>query len=256
MLRRTLPVPSSVSRLLPALSALALLMAASGHSSAQATDKEFSVQRFNPAPGPRNYFTTRGVRTDGNMAWSAGLFANYAWKPFVVRSCRSETDCDDPNASRPSDVKVVENLVTADLMGSLTPIPRVQVGLRVPLTFVKGEGLEEDGTSPEGGLSGFGMGDAELEGKMRLHGDVKDPFVVGGALFLTGPLGRATAKNKFIGDASPTVGLRGIFDGEQGPFSFGGNLAAVYRGEGRVGSTTLGPSFAMALRRVSAPARF
>ena len=42
---------------------------------------------------------------------------------------------------------------------------------------------------------------------------------------------------------TPTVGIRGIFDGAPGPFSFGGNLAAVYRGEGRVGSTTLGPEF-------------
>ncbi len=243
MLRRPPPVPLTLFRFLPALGALALLSSATSQADAQALEKEFSVQRFNPAPGPRNYFTTRGVRTDGNMAWSAGLFANYAWKPFVVRSCRSETDCDDPNASRPTDVKVVENLVTADLMGSLTPIPRVQVGLRVPVTFVKGEGLEEDGTTPEDGLEAVGLGDAELEGKMRLHGNINDPFVVGGALFLTGPLGRATAKNKYIGDASPTVGLRGIFDGEQGPFSFGGNLAGVYRSEGRVGSTTLGPEF-------------
>jgi hypothetical protein len=37
--------------------------------------------------------------------------------------------------------------------------------------------------------------------------------------------------------------VRGIFDGSAGPFSFGGNLAGVYRGEGRVGSTTLGPEF-------------
>src|SRR5687767_11288557 len=42
-----------------------------------AIEDEFSVQRFNPAPGPRNYFTTRGVRTDGEMAWSAGLVINY-----------------------------------------------------------------------------------------------------------------------------------------------------------------------------------
>ncbi|MEZ4226637.1 MAG: thrombospondin type 3 repeat-containing protein [Polyangiaceae bacterium] len=242
MLVRT-HLPRCVRHLIPCLAAAGVVAAVAPAAHGQALDKEFSVQRFNPAPGPRNYFTTRGVRTDGEMAWSAGLFANYAWKPFEVRSCRSETDCNDPNASRPDDVKVVENLVTADFMGSLTPIPRVQLGLRVPLTFVKGEGLEDDGTSPEGGLSAFGMGDAELEGKVRLHGEITDPFVVGAGLFVTGPLGRATAKGNYIGDATPTAGVRGIFDGAQGPFSFGGNLAAVYRGEGRVGSTTLGPEF-------------
>ena len=209
----------------------------------EATDKEFSVQRFNPAVGPRNYFTTRGARTDGEMAWSAGLMVNYAYQPFVVRSCRSETDCDDPNAGQPTDVKVVENLLTGDLMGSLTPIPRLQIGLRLPVTWVEGEGIDEGGVPRSGGISAVGLGDLELEGKARLYGEAKDPIVAGAALFVTGPFGRLTSEDNFIGDATPTVGLRGIFDGSEGPFSFGGNLAGVWRGEGRVGSTTLGPEF-------------
>lgn len=208
-----------------------------------AADKEFSVQRFDPAPGPRNYFSTRGVRTDGKMAWSAGLFINYALEPFVVRSCFSVSNCDDPNASGIDDLNVVEHMVTGDALGSLTPIPRLQIGLKVPVTWVNGEGIDEGGVAKQGGIDAVGVGDATLEGKYRLHGEIKDPFVVGAGVFVTGPLGRATAKDNYIGDATPTAGLRGIFDGEQGPFSFGGNLAAVYRGEGRVGSTTLGPEF-------------
>src|SRR5262245_30653664 len=138
--------PKSLLRSIrPVLPVLVLMTVAPPALAQDASDKEFSVQRFNPAPGPRNYFTTRGVRTDGNMAWSAGLFLNYAWKPFVVRSCTSETNCDDPNASQPNDVKVIENLATADFMGSLTPIPRVQIGLRVPVSYVKGQGLSAEG---------------------------------------------------------------------------------------------------------------
>src|SRR5688572_5855911 len=75
-----------------------------------AIEDEFSVQRFNPAPGPRNYFTTRGVRTDGEMAWSAGLVINYANEPFTVVSCESRENCDDPTAGR-QDIKVIENLL-------------------------------------------------------------------------------------------------------------------------------------------------
>lgn len=239
-----LPSRLSASHYLLLASCTLLLLLVPPEARAQgATDKEFSVQRFNPAPGPRNFFTTRGARTDGEMAWSAGLFANYAYRPFVIRSCRSETDCDDPNASQPTDIDVVENMVTADFMGSLTPIPRVQIGLRMPLTFVKGQGIVDGGTANPDGLQGFGLGDAELEGKARIHGEITDPFVVGAALFLTGPLGRATSKDNYIGDPTPTVGFRGIFDGAEGPFSFGGNLGAVYRGKGRVGSTILGPEF-------------
>jgi len=232
-------------RLVPLVGLTAGLSSLAAAAAAQepATDNEFTVQRFDPAPGPRNYFTTRGVRTDGKMAWSAGAFINYAWKPFVVRSCASETNCDDPNATNKDDVKVVENMITGDAMGSFTPIPRLQLGLRVPVTWVKGQGLTDAGTADPNGLSAVGMGDAMLEGKYRLHGEVKDPFVVGAGAFVTGPLGHATAKGKYIGDSTPTAGIRGIFDGAQGPFSFGGNLAGVFRGKGRVGSTELGPEF-------------
>src|SRR5687768_18550365 len=62
-----------------------------------AIEDEFSVQRFNPAPGPRNYFTTRGVRTDGEMAWSAGLVINYAYEPFAVVNCEAVEHGGDPS---------------------------------------------------------------------------------------------------------------------------------------------------------------
>jgi OmpA-OmpF porin, OOP family len=226
----------------------ALVSAAAGSAAPAALaqssiDGEFSVQRFNPAPGPRNFITTRGARTDGEMAWSAGLVANYGYLPFTVVSCESETNCDDPNAARKDDVKVVENIVTGDFMGSLTPIPRVQLGLRIPVTWVKGQGITDTGTADTqgDGISAVGLGDVELEGKARLHGEVKDLFVVGAALFATLHTGHLTAEDKFIGDSTPTVGVRGIMDGEQGPFSFGGNLAGVIRGTGRVGTTEIGP---------------
>ncbi|HEY6558050.1 MAG TPA: thrombospondin type 3 repeat-containing protein [Polyangiaceae bacterium] len=219
------------------------LAVVSGEARAQSIQDEFTVQRFNPAPGPRNFFTTRGARTDGQMAWSAGLFVNYASQPFVVESCESLTNCDEPNALFREDVPVVENLATADLMGTLTPIPRLQIGLRVPITWVSGDGITEEGTPHPDGISAVGLGDAELEGKFRLHGEPRDTFVVGGAAFVTGPLGHATSEGNYIGDSTPTVGVRGIMDGESGPFSFGGNLAAVYRGTGKVGSTELGSEF-------------
>ena len=252
--RRSLPAAmtsprNSTRRLLSRVTGGALLstlMATSGSALAQqepATSGEFTVQRFDPAPGPRNYFTTRGVRTDGKMAWSAGLFVNYANQPFVVRSCLSQTNCSDANAIQKQNVKVVENMVTGDVLGSFTPIPRLQLGLKVPVTFVKGQGLTDQGTADPNGLSGTGLGDIELEGKYRLHGEIRDPFVVGLGAFVTGPLGHATSKGNYIGDTTPTAGLRAIFDGAKGPFSVGGNLAGVYRGNGRVGTTKLGPEF-------------
>ena len=231
------------------LSVAGLLVAPVVAAQQRPADGEFSVQRFDPAPGPRNYFSTRGVRTEGQMAWTAGLVLNYAGDPFVVKSCRTQTDCNQPSGvpGRTQDIHIIDKIITGDFMGSLTPIDRVQIGLKIPVSFVHGDGLTTSGSNSglpqQGGLNGAGLGDIMLEGKVRAYGEVKDPFVVGGALFVTAPLGHATAENKYIGDGTPIVGLRAIFDGRQGPFSFGGNLAGLYRGSGRVGSTTLGSEF-------------
>jgi OmpA-OmpF porin, OOP family len=238
-----LPRARSTSWIAAAVAFATLTVAPDVLAQDRAIENEFTVQRFNPAPGPRNYFTTRGARTEGEMSFSAGLFLNYAYRPFMVRSCESETNCDDPNAIRGTDVAVVESMVTADVLASLTPIPRLQLGLRIPATWVKGQGITEDGSSPTDGLSGVGMGDPELEAKARLFGQVRDPFVIGAALFGTAPLGSATAEGRYIGDSSPTFGLRAIFDGASGPLSVGGNLSGVYRGAANVGTTELGPEF-------------
>ncbi len=230
-------------RLFVAAGLAAAGLGAPATANAQAVEDEFTVQRFNPAPGPRNFFTTRGARVDGEMAWSAGLFVNYGYQPFVLRSCLSETNCDAPNAIQSGDVSVVESLITADALASLTPHPRIQLGLRVPVTYVKGQGISEAGSGTPSGIDAVGVGDMEVEVKARAYGELKDPFVLGAALFGTVHTGNMTAEGSYIGDATPTVGLRGIFDGSEGPFSFGGNLAGVFRGSGRVGNTELGPEF-------------
>jgi OmpA-OmpF porin, OOP family len=202
-------------------------------AAAQQAEGEFSVQRFNPAAGPRNYFITRGARTDGEMAWSAGLFANYGWAPFAISTVRPDGFVQD--------VEVVENVVTADVLASLTPIPRLQIGLKVPVTWVKGQGLDpEDGSATEDGISATGMGDPELEAKVRVYGDLKQPFVLGVAAFGTAPLGHATSEGNYMGDTSPNVGGRLIIDGEHGPFGFGANVGGVWREEARVAQTKVG----------------
>ena len=232
-----------VQILVGASTCAAMLTAVSAASAQSATEDSFTVQRFNPAPGPRNFLTTRGVRTDGKMAWSGGFMANWGWKPYVVVSCESITTCDSSDAQNSEEVMVVENVATGDFMGSFTPIPRLQVGLRVPVTFVSGQGLTAQGEGDPDNLSAVGLGDIELEGKYRVIGEPTDPFVVGGGLFVTAPTGNATAKDKYIGDASLTAGARAIVDLAFGPLFVGANLIGIYRGEGRVGQTKLGPEF-------------
>ncbi len=201
---------------------------------------EFSVQRFDPAPGPRNFFVTRTARSDGTKTGSAGLMLNYAHEPLVIVSCMSATECDEPNPDQ-GDIKVVENLFTGDLMGSFTLMPPLQFGLRVPITYVKGAGLDrEDGGPQRDGLKGVAIGDPMLEGKYRFYGSPESPIAAAGGAFITAPLGHATAENKYVGDVLPTFGLRGIGDMKMGPWSAGANLVVLMRKSGRIGATHIG----------------
>lgn len=221
---------------------LAAMSLGSRAATAQGLKDEFTVQRFNPAPGPRNFITTRSVRSDGEMAFGLGLMANYAFEPFTVRTCTSQDGtCDAAEQIR--EVPVVENLVSGDLMGTLTPIAPLQLALRVPVTWVKGQGIRADGSADPDGLSAVGVGDAELEGKLRVYGDLKTPTALGAALFVTAPFGTATSKGNYIGDSTVTLGGRAIFDGLAGPLSFAVNVGGAWRGGGTVGSTDLGPEF-------------
>ena len=71
-----------LSSRLVSVAAMLASLAVAGAAHAQdeaASDGEFSVQRFRPAPGPRNFVNTSGARQDGNMAFSAGFLANYAY---------------------------------------------------------------------------------------------------------------------------------------------------------------------------------
>ncbi|MBI5533171.1 MAG: OmpA family protein [Deltaproteobacteria bacterium] len=217
----------------------------SGPANAQdAQSGEFSVQRFAPAPGPRNFITVEGARITGKKAWSIGLYGNYSNNPFMVRSCRSKDDCSSPNATQPRDIGVIKDMIGADLLASFTPFDRLQIGLRVPFAYVNGEGIDvKTGLPPKDKLTGAGLGDPYLEGKFRLLGGLESPLVLGGALFMTAPVGHATAKDKYIGDSSVVVGGRGIADIKLGAFTAGGNVAGLYRQDATLGSTTLGPEF-------------
>lgn len=231
---------------LTASAALGSLLISGPAFGQQRVDHGISVQRFQAAPGPRNYFSMRGARTDGEKVWSAGIMVNYAFEPLTVRSCLKVDDCSEPGAVQ-QDVKVVENMITGDFLGSFTIVPRVQLGLRIPVTWLKGVGITPDGHDEPDGINAVGLGDSEIEGKFRLYGDLKTPFVIGAAVFATAPLGQATAKDKFMGDKLPNFGVRAIFDGETQGFSFAGNLTGVYRKPVVIGSTDLGSEFRYAL---------
>lgn len=191
---------------------------------------------------------------DSVWGFTAGVLFNYANKPFVVRSCKAETNCAEPNGTSTRDVNVIQDMFTVDVLASLVPTSFMQIGLRVPVMYVSGEGIDTGTGGPvEGGLTAFGVGDATLEGKFRFYGDPQtSAFVLGGAIDVSAPLGTLTAQNSYIGNASRdaagnisgvpvTGGGRLIFDGNFGKLSFAMNLRGQYRPKARLGTTELGP---------------
>ncbi len=204
-----------------------------------AVDGEFAVQRFDAAPGPRNYFTTRGVRTQGEMAWSAGLMLNFQNEPLSVRSCVSESgDCEGGGAQQIRTLKVVENQFQADVLGSFTPIEKLEIGLKVPIVYAKGHGIDSGGQPDP--IDVTGLGDPALEAKYRIYGESDAPIVAGAGVFVSAPLGSAMNERAYVGDSTPAGGLRGIFDGRFGMFSVGANLAGAFRGTARLGQAEAG----------------
>jgi outer membrane protein OmpA-like peptidoglycan-associated protein len=218
---------------------------ASGWCQPVAPTQEFSVQRFEPAPGPNNFLGVETLRMEGDLHWSAGLFFNYSRDPFVAKSCISPSStCNDPKAVQKPDTHVVRDMFTWDLLASLSPTPWLQLGLRVPISYVLGDGLDLTTGGPlNPPLRAGGAGDPYLEAKFRVFGKSGAPLVLGAAGDLSF-IAPKTDSTNFIGDSSPvTGGIRGIAEGTIGGFSYGANLRALIRKDVTVGATTVGPEF-------------
>ncbi len=243
MRRFPLSVPAPAAALRRSLlGAMGVLLASAPARADEVVATEFSAQKFAPAPGPRNFVTVEGARTDGRGSYSLGLFFNYAADPLVLRTCQNATSCSDPERTRDTRIRVVKSLATADLLGSITVMPRLQLGLRVPVSVVSGDGLDAAaGTVARDGLSGTGLGDPNLEAKARVLGGATDPLVLGVGAFVTAPLGRTTAKDKYLGEGSATGGLRAIADYQPSRvFDLGANVGFVGRGTERLGTAEVG----------------
>lgn len=217
---------------------------------AQDVDNEVSMQTFDPAVGPGNFLSTRtSSGIGGHLAWTAGAWANYGYEPFTVNSCTAPADADGncPEGAL-QEIKVVENMVTADIIGSLSLFEKYQLGLKIPVTWVDGHGLEVDengdASAADGELSTVGLGDIQIEAKGRFYGEPGQLINLGAYIYGTIPMGTITASGSYIGNSSPAVGGALIGDGKLGPIRYGLNLGGIYRATATVGgNTTIGPEF-------------
>src|SRR4029079_8139132 len=102
------------------------LLSSSASAQKKAQEGEFTIQRFEPAPGTKNFLSVEGLRMDGAWGWSVGLMFDYAKNPFVVVSCATKTNCKDATASQATNTTVIGDMFTWNVLAAVSPVPRLQ----------------------------------------------------------------------------------------------------------------------------------
>ena len=227
------------------LAAVCLLAAPSLADAQDVDDGSFSLLRYSPAPGPRNYFQVEGAQTPGDMQGSVGLVLDYGHRPFVLwdATCSGGTDCEvgDERAV------LVEYVAVAHVTGTLQIADRLQIGLVVPVALMNGQGFQSPlpGREPlviEGGED-FALADPRLSLKGRFFTDADSGFSLAASAFVTAPTGQHASgrAQNFLGDRLPMFGGHLIAEIAQSGFRASANLGGAWREEVQLLSTVVGP---------------
>ncbi len=215
-------------------------------------DRSFSIQLFEPAPGPDPLLTIESARTNGHLGVTAGLVLNYQHNPFSIFPCEPGTGgpdqdpcvlvTDDPQA------RVVESHLQADVMATLSLFQMFQVGLLLPVTLYQaGDGVLEpqDGEWVPSGLSGStGLGDLRLHLKWTapfgLGSGAEEGFGLAIAPVLSFPLGDLVVRDAFMGDGMVTVHPQVLLEYRWQGLQVGARVGYRWREESQIYSTQVG----------------
>ncbi len=231
------------------LGVLSLLgaLGASVQANAQSIPNDrFSANRFTPAPGPGNYIMVDGAVIGGHLTPSAGLFIDFAHRPFALYTATCSGG--DPNkcSVKQSKVNIVSYQLAFDAMGTLTLWQRLQLGLVVPIIATSGDsfgaatpGYSQPYVDIRGG-NALGLGDPRLSAKVRLVGQGSEGFSLAVVGFATAPIGQAIAKARSIGDATVTGGGHVVAEYGTSKLNLAVNVGGVFRPERELLSTKVG----------------
>ncbi|MGF1467485.1 MAG: thrombospondin type 3 repeat-containing protein [Sandaracinaceae bacterium] len=221
----------------------AALLGAPQGALAQTETQQFSVLRFSPAPGARNYAAVDGAATPGHLTGTAGVVIDYAHDPFVIL----EADCDENGENcelTSTRSRIVRYTAVAHLLGTLTLFDRLQIGAVVPLALASGDPFSF--ISPAGpvelrGGDAFAIADPRLHLKGNLFHDRDLGIGLAATFFVTFPTGQAFTDELFLGEPTPTFGGNAVFELTRGPFGLAANLGGVWRQNRDLFSTQVGP---------------
>jgi outer membrane protein OmpA-like peptidoglycan-associated protein len=151
------------------------LAAAAGVPTAEAQDRGFSLDRYEPAARGSDWFALDSLDLRGHRRGAAGLTLDWAYKPLVLY-----------DASGNELAALVKHQVFLHAGGSVTLWDRLRVGGSIPVLLF--EDGDADATAlPEGSSGAFG--DLRLDVDARILGAYRSPITLAGGLQVFLPTG-------------------------------------------------------------------
>jgi hypothetical protein len=233
--------------------ALALAAALAPIAGAQAQaypNDEVSAQRFHPAPGPSNYLSVEGVTLAPELTPSFGAVLDYAHRPFVAvgldcyTSDGASSSCEGPR----QETALSAHLGALHLLGAVTVLGRLQIGLDLPVLLYDGERYQyvdrvevAPRTAAVGG-TGATLGDPRLSLKVRVLGPApgSDGFALGASAWVSAPLAHAIVPGHFAGEPLPTGGGNVLAELRVGDFRGALNLGVTARADAQFLESAVG----------------
>ena len=216
--------------LVSGVGALTLLLA----TSAQAQDRGFALNRYEPAEPGSDWFVGESLDLRGDWRPAAGVVFDYASKPLGVYDAEGNEIA-----------SIVDSQFFAHLGGAVIAWDRIRFGLNVPLLLV---GTGDRVVTPQGDFTvdeGFAFGDPRLGADALLLGAYGAPVSIaaGAQVFL--PLG---SRDAYTSDGAVRVRPRVMVAGDVSTFAYAAQVGLHLRPAGNdFAGTTIGNELTYAL---------
>ncbi len=204
-----------------------LLVATAGSAAAQEASGDIELQFFQPAVGPRSYFTVDGAETVAPKQFQVGFALTYMTNPLRVYNVPDQMTLGTTRSD------VVESILAGQIAGAYGIREGLHVAAALPIVFaMSGDGLNPaTGMAETGGLTVNGTGDLRVEAALRLWQRPNMEILGIPAVTIPSSTALGSDDNKYLGDDLPSFRPRAALQwtSESGRFDAGANLGFILR---------------------------
>ncbi len=177
------------------LGACALCATATVAQADDPVDSSVDVQLFDLAVGPHAFLSVDGATLLAPRAFHIAMMIQYARDPLTIYNV-------DPATNEMTDVRahVVQSMVEGQLVGAYGLMPKLQLGVALPITLsMTGDGLDvATGRADPNGLSVTGLGDARIEAAYQFYRQGNISITANPAITVP-----TSTSDQWLGDSKP-----------------------------------------------------